>query len=239
MQLIYIIFTFLLTLGALANTREIYIYTFDYHKDVKKVMIPKSESEYHEVGLSTANIYGPFETVISESNKVFLCEDKAIPEADIETAVFTRPIIAETIIPSGIKNPLLILTPNKEGMKYKALVIERDTADFPKGTFKLINFSSHPLRGKIGESAMKVKPWKMTSFQPSSGNSKRFQVTFQFQEENKEWRTFATTTWRRNPEKRALLCVYRSPDNGLMKIRSIPIKEPSVVVDQTNKTTTQ
>jgi len=227
-----ILLSFLLTISTLANTREIYIYTFDYHPNVKKVLIPKTQDDYHEVGLSTANIYGPFETVISESGKVFLCEERQMTEEDLEQALFTRPIIAETVIPSGIKNPLLILTPNKEGMKYKALVIERNISDFPKGTYKLINFSPYELRGKIGTNTMKVKPWKITTFKPSAGNSKRYQVIFQFQRNNKEWQTFGATTWRRNPEKRALLCAYKSSSNQ-MKIRSIPLREPVEIKPKT------
>lgn len=228
MRSITLLFSLFLTISAFCETREIYIYTFDYHKDVKKVLIPKAKNGFHEVKLSTANIYGPFKTVVSKSGKVFLCEDREMTLEELESAPFERPIIAETTIPSDIKNPLLVLIPGEEDMKYQALVLERSVSDFPKGTYKLVNFSEHPLRGKIGENNMEVSPWKMTSFKPSSGSSSRYQVIFQFQKKNKDWKTFGATTWRRNPDKRALLCAFKSSTSGKMKIRSIPIKEPIV-----------
>jgi len=231
MRLFFILFPFVvLTSQAQIEPKErlvnVYLYAADYAKEHKTVYLAKSNKGYHEIGLSRANIYGPFKTNVSEDGRLLLCQRQS-PPPEAETKVeYIYPPIAAVKIPGSMKEPLLILVPTEGQMRYKALAIERSVTDFPMGSYKLINFSSRNVRGIIGKTLMQVSAFKMTSFDPSKGNADdRLNVQFQYREGDR-WHTFGATTWANRTDKRTLLCAYISPDTGRMKIRGIPVKEP-------------
>ena len=203
---------------------DVYIYAADYAKEHKTVYLAKPNNGYHEIGLSRANIYGPFRSKVSEDGKLRLCEKQLVPPGAEVKVAYVYPAIAEARIPVGMSNPLLVLVPAKGEMSYRALVLDSSITDFPMGSYKLVNFSSRNVRGVIGRTLTKVSAWNITSFNPSKGNEDdRLQVRFQYEEEGR-WFTFGSTTWANRTDKRTLLCAYISQDTGRMKIRGIPLK---------------
>lgn len=205
---------------------SVYIYAAEYVKEHKTVYLAKSEKEFHQIGLSTANIYGPFKTKVSDKGMLSLCQKQTAPP-EIETNDgYIYPPIAEVKIPSGIKEPLLILVPNKGVMLYGVRVLERSVTDFSMGSYKFINFSSRDVRGMIGKTLATVPAQKITTFNPSNDNeADRLNVQFQYKK-GESWFTFGATTWANRRDKRTLLCAYISSSTGRMKIRGIPVKEP-------------
>jgi hypothetical protein len=204
---------------------NVYLYAADYAKEHKTVYLAKSNEGYHKIGLSKANIYGPFKTKVSEDGRLWLCQKQSPPPGAETKVEYFYPPIAEVKIPSSMKEPLLVLVPAEGKMRYKALVLERSVTDFPMGSYKLVNFSSRKVRGMIGKTLTQVSAWKMTTVDPSDNQDDRLKVQFQYQEGDR-WHTFGSTTWRNRTDKRTLLCAYVSPDTGRMKIRGIPVKEP-------------
>lgn len=205
---------------------NVYLYAAEYAKEHKTVYLAKPSAGYYEVGLSNANIYGPFQSKVSEDGRLWLCQ-KQTPPPEMETKLeYIYPAIAEVKIPSSMSEPLLVLVPAEGEMRYKALVLDRSVTDFPMGSYKLVNFSSRNLRGVIGKTLTRVSAWNVTTFNPSKANDDdRLQVQFQYKEGDR-WFTFGSTTWSIRADKRTLLCAYISPDTGRMKIRGIPVKEP-------------
>ena len=205
---------------------DIYLYAVEYSQEHKTVYLAKPSAGYYEIGLSKANIYGPFQSKVSENGRLRLCQ-KQTPPPEMETDVeYIYPAIAEVKIPSSMREPLIVLVPVEGEMRYKALVLDRSVTDFPMGSYKLVNFSSRNLRGIIGKTLTRVSAWNVTTFNPSKANDDdRLQVQFQYMEGDR-WFTFGSTTWSVRSDKRTLLCAYISPDTGRMRIRGIPVKEP-------------
>ena len=198
----------------------------DYAKDHKTVYLAKPKKDYHEIRLSTANIYGPFETQLTDERRLLLTKKTIVPiENEAEDEIIYS-ALADVKIPTSIKEPLLILVPTRsdDEMRYKALVIERNVGDFPFGSYKFINFSTRKIRGMIGKTFMEVAPKKMTNFDPLKKNKEdRLKVQFQYQKTG-GWQTFGAATWANRGDRRTLLFAYLAPDTGRMKIRGIPIK---------------
>ena len=197
---------------------KISLFTFQYAEGHQEIFLNSRAGEYEAVTLSSANILGPFKAVLSEEGEVFLHEHKKNEEgADI------YPAIARVKIPSSIREPLLILVPRSGDQPYGALVIDSSMRKFPKGSYKLINFSRSEIRALIGKTRVTAPPLKITSFNPSSNSDDLLNVHFKYKLAG-NWRTFGRTRWVNERNKRSLLVAYLDPQTERMKIKGIPLR---------------
>ena len=205
---------------------KISLFAFQYAEGHQEIFLNSRSGEYEAVTLSSANILGPFKTVISEEREVFLHEHKKNEEgADI------YPVIAGVKIPSSVREPLLILVPRSGDQAYGALVIDRSMAKFPEGSYQLINFSKSEIRALIGKTRVLAPPMKITSFDPSSNSDDVLDVHFKYKLAE-DWRTFGRTRWVNEKNKRSLLVAYLDPRTERMKIKGIPLRPIQVAQAQ-------
>jgi hypothetical protein len=197
---------------------KISLFTFQYAEGHQEIFLNSRAGAYDAVTLSSANILGPFKAVLSEAGEVFLHEHQRDEEgADI------YPAIAKVKIPSSIREPLLILVPRSGDQPYGALVIDSSMRKFPKGSYKLINFSRNEIRALIGKTRVTAPPLKITSFNPSSNSDDLLNVHFKYKLAE-DWRTFGRTRWVNERNKRSLLVAYLDPQTERMKIKGIPLR---------------
>lgn len=200
---------------------EISLFAFQYAEGHQEIFLNSEAGEYEAVTLSSANILGPFQVLLSEDGKVFLHDHQNTDEGDD-----LYPVLAAIKIPSSIREPLLVLAPRSGGQRYGALVIDRSVAKFPKGSYQLINFSKSEIRALIGKTHVTAPPLKITSFDPSSNSDDLLSVHFQYKlAEN--WRTFGRTRWVNERNKRSLLLAYLDPQTERMRIKGIPLRPPA------------
>ncbi len=197
---------------------KISLFAFQYAEGHQEIFLNSRPGEYEAVTLSSANILGPFKTVISEEREVFLHEHIKDEEG---TDIY--PVIAGVKIPRSIREPLLILVPRSGEQAYGALVIDRSMAKFPEGSYQLINFSKSEIRALIGKTRVTAPPFKITSFDPSSNSDDLINVHFQYKLEE-DWKTFGRTRWVNDRNKRSLLVAYLDPRTERMKIKGIPLR---------------
>ena len=221
------LFTLSLVLLAAANLQgqsdvvqniKLSVFSVAYAEGHQTIYLTNSKNEVSEVRLSTANILGPYETMLDADSNIML-RTKAI---SAEGATIYPPI-AQIKIPTNIKEPLMILVPSSGDQPYRALIIERSLAGFPNGSYTLINFSPMEIRGLVGQTRVIAPARKITRFNPSSNKEDILDVHFKY-ELAEEWKTFGRTRWVNERNKRTLLLAYPDPKTKRMRIKGIPVR---------------
>lgn len=197
---------------------KVLIYAFTYAEGHEKVYLTNKDNDAEQIKLSVANILGPFETQLSDGNQVIIRTRETNNEGET-----VYPPIARVKIPSSITKPLLVLLPVAGDFPYKALVLDSHVTDFPKGTYKLINFAPHDIRGLVGKTKIQAATKKIISIDPTSNKEDLLDVHFQYKRPN-DWKTFGRTRWINEKESRCLLCTYLDPITKRMKIRGLNLK---------------
>lgn len=213
----------LFTNSLLAQSRaptsiEISIFTFEYAEGYQTVLLNTKKDTYDELRLSSANILGPFKVLLSEERELGLYRRDQTEDGET-----IYPSIARVKIPADIREPLLVLVPTPGEQAYASLVIDRSLGDFPKGTFKLINFSNKDIRALIGKTRVFAASKKVTPFNPFSNEEDLLDVHFQYKTEE-SWKTFGRTRWVNEESGRTLLCAFYDEDRNRMQIRGIPLR---------------
>ena len=194
------------------------LYAFEYADGHKTVFLTDKKGKAQEIRLSKANVLGPFETTLDDESKISIRTSVTTDEG-----LLIYPAIMKVKIPATIKQPLLVLVPAAGRRPYNALILDRSTMDFPMGSYKLINFSPHHIRGHVGKTKIASPAKKIIAFNPSKNPEKLLDVHFQFKR-GKDWKTFGRTRWLNEKEKRSILCAFQDPKTKRMKIRGLVVK---------------
>ena len=194
------------------------LYAFEYADGHKTVFLTDKKDKAQEVRLSRANILGPFETTLDDDSKVSIRTSATSADGQI-----IYPPIVSVKIPARMKQPLLVLVPAAGREPYKAIILDRAIMNFPKGSYKLINFSPHDIRGLVGKTKIAAATKKITAFNPSRNSESLLDVHFQYRRPS-DWKTFGRTRWENEKEKRSLLCAFLDPKTKRMKIRGLVVK---------------
>lgn len=192
-------------------------YAFDYAPKLQQVSIMAAEGDYQKITLSKANIIGPIEAVLVDSNL-------ALYGAPVETdGVITRPVVATVKIPSQIKKPLIVVFPAPEGKRrpYNSLVLDHANTDFPLGVYRVINASPFPIRGIISQNTIKTKPGSIEDLKPTGEPGTTVPMRFEYFE-NERWNLLTETRCAIRNDRRWLVCVYQDTRTGRLNLRSIP-----------------
>ena len=216
-----------------APSIAISLYAFEHTKEYQTIYLETPKETPYKIALSKANILGPFKTVKDEDGNVTLRKRETNAEG-----IVVYPALAKIRIPAQIKEPLLILVPVPGAQVYKAFVMDRSLSGFPKGSYKLINFSPNQVRGLIGKTRVNVPPKKLIPFNPSSNSKDLLDVHFQFKN-SKQWKTFGRTRWVKEREKRSLLCAYLDPKTKRMRIRGVSLQSIRPLRDRVKPTSNQ
>ena len=214
-------FTLLLAVQALAQNAETRIHTCFYAfgrvPGHESLFCPTAQDAYEEVRLSPANIVGPVHALALEG-RIRLYGAPAAAEAQAN-----RPLLAETRLPQGIRRALIVLfpAPAGEATPYKALAFEHDLAGFPLGVYRVINLSSHPVRGVVGRKIVEAKPGEITHLEPAGEPGSVQPVRFEYHQQER-WNLLTETRAAIRKDRRWLMCVYQDPSSGRMNIRTIP-----------------
>ena len=194
------------------------VFSVAYAEGHQTIYLTNSKNEVSEIRLSTANILGPYETMVDADSNVMLRT-----KGKTEEGAAIYPPIAQIKIPGNIKEPLMILVPASGDQPYRALIIERSLAGFPNGSYTLINFSPMEIRGLVGQTRVIAPAKKITRFNPSSNEEDTLDVHFKY-EFAEEWKTFGRTRWVNERNKRTLLLAYPDPKTKRMRIKGIPVR---------------
>jgi len=194
------------------------VFSVAYAEGHQTIYLTNSKNEVSEVRLSTANILGPYETMVDADSNVMLRT-----KGKTEEGATIYPPIAQIKIPTNIKEPLMILVPSSGDQPYRALIIERSLAGFPNGSYTLINFSPMEIRGLVGQTRVIAPARKITRFNPSSNKEVILDVHFKY-ELAEDWKTFGRTRWVNERNKRTLLLAYPDPKTKRMRIKGIPVR---------------
>lgn len=217
-RLFFVVFFLLVQLvGAQAQAIDLSVYALGYADDHKTVYLLNGDDETVEIALSTARIVGPY-TVLDADSGVILRGKKETEEG---TVIY--PPIAQAKLPSGIKEPVMILVPSTESLPYQAIMIDQSLERFPVGSYLLINLSPMEVRGMVGSNKVVVSAESVTAIIPSSEDEDLLDVHFEY-ERPEGWKTFARTRWAREESKHSLLLAYLDPKTKRMKIRGITVR---------------
>jgi hypothetical protein len=204
--------------GQNENRVSVSLYAFEYANGHKTIYLTDKKDKAQEIRLSNANILGPFETLLDDESKISIRT-----RATTDEGLIIYPPIVSVKIPASMKQPLLVLVPVAGREPYKALVLDRAMVNFPKGSYKLINFSPYDVRGLVGKTKIASPAKKITAFNPSRNSQSLLDVHFQYKRAS-DWKTFGRTRWVNEQEKRSILCAFLDPITKRMKIRGLVVK---------------
>jgi hypothetical protein len=111
---------------------------------------------------------------------------------------------------------LLVYSPTSEGNTYNVYPIPEE--DFPFGSFRLINFSTVPIRATLGRKSATLKSGEAETFayrEPQDAIPIRFLAAVP----DKEPRVIRQSTWSIIPSQRELVLFFPNPVNGLVTTR--------------------
>jgi len=231
-MMLRILFTFSLVIlagstlqgqGDVVRNIELSVFSVAYAEGHETIYLTNSKDETSEIRLSTANILGPYETML-DGDSNFVLRTKAKTEEG-ETIY---PPIAQIKMPATIKEPLVVLVPSSGTHAYQALIIERSLDKFPNGSYALINFSPAAIRGLVGQTKVVAPARKITSFNPSSNQEDMLDVHLQYEGAD-SWKTFGRTRWVNDKDQRTLLLAYPDPKTQRMKIKGIPVRPVTAI----------
>ncbi|MBK1825780.1 hypothetical protein [Haloferula rosea] len=197
-------------------------YCFRYADELEDVFVRTGAEVYQKVELSTANMLGPLEVVISEGSVFVHRED-----TDAEGKTIYPPVGKISL--RGIDKPLIVLFPGKEAdpLPYRGVTIDRDNAKFPMGSYQFMNLSPYAMRGLVGKVRIDAKPGEVTNLKPQGEPGQMQQVTFEYLD-GEIWKTMTKTRWAVRDDRRNLMCAYLDPKSQRVKLRSIPERMVSV-----------
>ncbi|MEM1085490.1 MAG: hypothetical protein AAGI48_15365 [Verrucomicrobiota bacterium] len=194
-------------------------YAFRYAPGLKTIYLRTGAESFEPTRLSTANLIGPRKSVVT--NGAITLHTMETTEDGTET----YPVVGVAKLRGGISKALIVLAPiNKKDSKnkYQCLVIDHQAAKFPKGSYKMVNMSPHPIRGMIGKGTrFNCASGKVATFKTKGTPGEALPVLFQYEKEDR-WRTLTETRWAHTENDRALLCAYLDTATKRMKLRSIP-----------------
>jgi len=196
-----------------------YVYAFAYAPGLKSIQLKTGDKAYQDLRLSTANIVSPVNAVISDGSISLHRE----PEANSEVENPVHPLIGKAKLKEGTKSALVVLLPSPPGSKlpYRSLVLEHARADFPMGVYRLINLSTYPVRGMVGQSIVRTKPGGIADLKLQGEPGAALPVRFEFFKDDR-WNLLTETRCAVRKDRRWLMCLYEDPRTKRLNIRSIP-----------------
>ena len=196
-------------------------YAFDYVPGKETVDLQTGPDKFEEVRLSIANIVGPISSTIV--NGTLQIHAKPVT---VEGKV-THPVLSTAKVPNGVTRALVVLFPDPKNpaQPYRSLVFNHDLKDFPLGVYRLINISSHPIRGSIARDFVEAKPGGITNLQPVGEPGSVVPVRFEYFDQDR-WNLLSETRCAIRDDRRWLMCIYEDAATGRMNIRSIPDRSP-------------
>lgn len=198
---------------------QTYVYAFAYAPGLETIQIKTGENAYQDLRLSTANIVGPVNAVISGGSITLHRE----PEANSEKENPVHPLIGRARLKDSPERALVVLLPSEKDaeLPYRSIVLEHAHANFPLGVYRLINLSTYPVRGVIGKSIVKTKPGGIADLKLKGEPGAVLPVRFEFFKENR-WNLLTETRCAVRKDRRWLMCLYEDPRTKRLNIRSIP-----------------
>jgi hypothetical protein len=125
-----------------------------------------------------------------------------------------KPEALKLTIPSGVKQPLLLILPDKKSKTgLRALIIEDDLSTFKWGTIRLINITPKPLVFRWDKKAKAVPPgWTPVNVAPE-GKSRNLEV-FLYLKDDLE-KPLYTSVWEHRSDMRQLVFMVPSSNAAL------------------------
>jgi len=124
------------------------------------------------------------------------------------------PAAVPLVLPEGIKNPLLLIIPDKdENAGVRVLILEDDLLSFKWGTIRLLNATRVPLVFRCDKDLKALPPgWKPVDVDPG-GRTRNLEILL-FLKENLRQPVYSSV-WEHREDKRQLVFVVPSPDHTL------------------------
>lgn len=202
---------------------EVAFYCLKYAPGVENIQLLRDEQQV-AVRLSTANLTNPVQ-VTAVDDVISVYRKTAQPER-----------IGSIRIPAEINSALVVLVPGAGSDEpYRSLVLDRGDK-FRLGTYKVINFSSHPIRGAIGRSFIETVAGGVDELELEGELGAVQGVKFEFFKDGR-WSRLTETRAAVRRDRRWLMCVYQDAASGRILMRSIPDRSNLLVPpNQENET---
>lgn len=196
---------------------QLSLYCFGFIENLRTIELRTAEDTFTPVRLSTANIVGPFTVPVFGGLIAFHTEDG---NADGNP---TRPVVAQSRIPATLERALVVLIPARADAPrpYLAMLIPHTDADFPFGSYQLINLSPHAIRGAIGPARVNLAPRTTEHVNPDATPGDIMPVRFDYQHQDL-WQPFTETRWAKTNDRRSIICIYHDARRDRVMLRSIP-----------------
>lgn len=185
-------------------------------------------------------VYGGEHVTISVPRR-FLSEEVDLPSGALRLAVLPKPPPPDVeinpnapsiVLPEGSNRSLLLFFPDPSNNVFpvRVLVVDASPTSFPVGHSILFNLSNASIAAKFGDQNVLVEAGKKTVVSPPIEGSGSYPVQIAFKNnENSNWVTIASSTWRHYPAARQLLFVTQT--NGRKSPRVWSILDRTLVVD--------
>lgn len=205
---------------------------------------PKQEPGRHirglafriEEALDTAYVYGPKVQSLKIEIKSYLNDiASTIPfeagtdliltnSADPSSVNDPAAVLAKVKFDSSLKSGVFMFLPgtNKPGdPKYRVLVLEDSTSNFPAGSLKLMNLSRVPVRMRLETKDFDVKSGEITVIKnPPMGDNQHAAMTVATFKDGK-WQTFGNSVLPAPGRARVFQVFYENSASGKVELRGI------------------
>ncbi|BCU78532.1 hypothetical protein [Luteolibacter sp. LG18] len=203
---------------------DVSLYCFQFAPDTKQLAIRTGETTYQDVELSTANITGPVQALVTDG-RITLHRQLTAPDGKV-----TWPVIGSAKVTAPMSRALLLLLPGSSGSPepYRCTLMDHAEASFPFGTYRIVNLSPFAVRGAIGRSLIDLKSATTGDLKLEGEPGAVVPSRFEFFDCNR-WNLLTETRCAIRKDRRWLLCIYRDEDSGRMNLRSIPDRVQQVM----------
>lgn len=216
--------TILVSANEIQRSVRVSIFTLKYSGEVRSLYVEGKEGSHNEAKLSTANIIGPYDSVV-KNGRVSLHNRSVNKEGKT-----IYPVAAQATIQPGSRELLIVLIPvkdDKSGKCYHATALNADDVHFPLGSYKIMNLTKCPLSALVGEKGrFDCHPGKSVLLNTNSWAPGEVRpVIIKYKKET--WGLLTEARWSHSPTQKIFLCAYWDPSSGRVKMRSIPWQLPN------------
>ena len=129
------------------------------------------------------------------------------------TGEMIRTPVGSVLMPDNANEVLLIFIrdPNREEEYYQITAINRDRADFPKGSYQIYNLSDYAIAGKVDDSTFQLAKRENSIIRLSRKETAAIEVKFARTDED-GWKLAYSSLWGHKVNKRVNIFICNSGD---------------------------
>lgn len=116
-------------------------------------------------------------------------------------------------IPKDCLSPMILMQASKDG-KIQHHLSDIDPANFPYGSYKLVNFTRFPLAAQFGDKRFSLGPAGVQLVSPDPGKTAPYPILIREGQDKEKWKTVYSNMVINRPSKRMFLFLYPVDDGS-------------------------